>query len=184
MIAPRIVSENLILRPLEKEELPYKVRWYNDPEVSKTLILSERLELDKTIQWFSGIRNNPSRIDWLIENTNCRPIGLISLVAMDAKQKSAEIYIVIGEKDCWGKGVMLDAETQVIGWAFDVLKLKTIRAEARMDNIASAITMKKLGFEINKALTKKQIINGQTVDILHFDLQRENFKTPHKSPNT
>jgi RimJ/RimL family protein N-acetyltransferase len=50
-----------------------------------------------------------------------------------------------------------------------------------MDNIASAITMKKLGFEINKALTKKQIINGQTVDILRFDLRREEFKVPRKS---
>jgi RimJ/RimL family protein N-acetyltransferase len=182
MIAPRIVSEDIILRPLEKEDLPHKVKWYNDPDISKTLILNERLELDKTIQWFNGIRNNSSRVDWLIENTNCRPIGLISLVAMDAEQRSTEIYIVIGEKDYWGRGVMLEAETLVIGWAFDVLKLKTIRAETRMDNIASAITMKKLGFEINKALTKKQIINGQTVDILRFDLQRENFKVSRKSP--
>jgi RimJ/RimL family protein N-acetyltransferase len=182
MIAPRIVSENLILRPLEKEDLTHKVKWYNDPEVSRTLILSERLELDKTILWFGGIQNNPSRIDWLIENTNSRPIGLISLVGINTEEKSAEIYIVIGEKDYWGRGVMLEAETRVIQWAIDTLGLEKIWAEARIDNIASAITMKKLGFKINKALTKKQTISDQAVDILRFDLKRENFRALHQFP--
>ncbi len=169
-------SANLLLRPLDKAALPLKVQWYNDPDVSKTLILDEPLELEKTLRWFDKIQNDASRIDWLIEDKNSNPIGLISLVGIDADQKSAEIFIVIGEKDCWGKGVMIEAETAVIRWAFDVLGLEKIWAHARADNIASIITMKKIGFKMNNALTKEQIIKGQKVDVLHFDLPRENFK--------
>ena len=171
-----IYSVNLLIRPLESRDLPLKVNWFNDPDISSTLILDEPLELDKTIRWFEKIKNESSRIDWVIEDKKNHPIGLISLVGIDRVQKSAEIFIVIGEKDYWGKGVMLEAETTAIKWAFDVLSLDKIWAHARADNIASIITMKKLGFMINKALTKEQIIKGQKVDILHFDLLRGDFK--------
>jgi len=171
-----VTSANLTLRPLQPRDLPLKVRWYNDPDISKTLILDQPLELEKTCQWFETIKDDSSRIDWLIEDKNSNPIGLISLVGIDADQKSAEIFIVIGEKDCWGKGVMLEAEMAVSRWAFDVLGLEKIWAQARADNIASIITMKKIGFKMNNALTKEQIIKGQKVDVLHFDLPRENFK--------
>lgn len=171
-----IISDNIVLRLLEPRDLSLKVQWYNDPDISRTLILEEPLELEKTRQWFEKIQHDPSRIDWLIEDKKSNPIGLISLVGIDADQKSAEIFIVIGEKEYWGKGVMLEAEAAVIQLAFDVLRLENIWAQARADNIASIITMKKIGFKMNKALTKEQIIKGQKVDVLHFDLSRENLK--------
>ncbi len=171
-----IHSASLFLRPLEKGDLPLKVKWYNDPDISKTLILEEPLELEKTVKWFERIQYDKSRIDWRIENKERNPIGLLSFVGIDTDQKSAEIFIVIGEKEYWGKGVMLEAEVAAMKWGFEVLGLEKIWAHARAENIASIITMKKLGFRINKALTKEQIIKGQKVDILHFDLQREDFK--------
>lgn len=171
-----IRTGNLVLRPLTKDDLPDKVRWYNDPDISKTLILDEPLELEKTIRWFEKIKNDSSRIDWMIEDKNNHPIGLLSLVGIDRVQKSAEIIIVIGEKDYWGKGVMLEAEAAAIKWAFDVYGLEKIWAQSRADNIASIITMKKIGFKMNKAQTKEQIIKGQKVDILHFDLLPGDFK--------
>lgn len=170
-----IFSNNIAIRPLESRDLPYKVRWFNDPDISKTLILVEPLELEKTVCWFEKIKDDSSRIDWVIEDKSNCPIGLISLVGIDPGQKSAEIFIVIGEKQYWGKGVMLEAEAALIGWAFENLGLEKIWAQARLDNIASIITMKKLGFVMDKSRTEQKIIRGQNVDVLHFDLSREHF---------
>ena len=176
---PTIHSASLLLRPLKKGDLPLKVKWFNDPDIAKTLILEEPLELKKTIQWFDKIQGNPTRVDWLIEDKNGGPIGLLSFVGIDKDQKSAEIFIVIGEKEYWGRGVMLEAEAAAINWAFNDFGLEKIWAQARAENIASIITMKKLGFKMDKSLMKTQLVQGQKVDILHFDLLRQDFKFAH-----
>ena len=146
------------------------MQWYNDPDIRKTLILDEILELDKTIQWFEAIKDSPSRLDLMIEADASMPIGQISLVNIDHQHKAAEIVLVIGNKEYWGKGVMLEAESLLIGWAFEGMGMEKIWAETRPENIASLITMKKLGFRIEGTLRKEKIIDGKPIDIVHLNL--------------
>jgi RimJ/RimL family protein N-acetyltransferase len=161
---------------MTEADLPLKVKWYNDPEIRQTLILDEVLELEKTKQWFEAVRDAASRLDLMIETEASLPIGQISLVNIDARHQTAEIVLVIGEKTYWGKGVMLEAESLLIGWAFETLGLRKIWAQTRPENIASLITMKKLGFQIEGTLRSAKIIAGQRIDILHLGLLPEDFK--------
>ena len=123
-----IIGSTIKLRRMDEGDLENKVRWFNDPQVNKTLILNETLELDKTLKWFQKIKEDKSRIDFVIETDTGRPVGLIGLVEIDRKHKTAEIFIVIGEKDYWGKGIMLRAESMLIRWAFENLDLYRIWA--------------------------------------------------------
>lgn len=175
-----LLSDRLYLRPMTRDDLALKVHWYSDPEINKTLILDEPLELEKTFRWFEGIQDSKTRLDLVIETSDRRPIGVIGLVSIDKSARSAEIFVVIGEREFWAKGVMLEAESLLIGWAFGTLGLQTIWAQARVENIASIITMKKLGFQIQESLRSEKQIDGQTVVILYLDLRRENFKPAHK----
>jgi len=133
--------------------------------------------LDKTLQWFETIKDSDSRLDLMIQADITEPVGLISLVNIDVAQKTAEIVIVIGDNNYWGKSVMLHAESLLIQWAFESLRLEKIWAQTRPENIASLITMKKLGFKIEGTLRQEKIIAGRRIDIVHLGLLPKEFKS-------
>jgi ribosomal-protein-alanine N-acetyltransferase len=175
-----IKGKNIVLRPLAKADIENRVKWFNDPDVRKTLIINERFELEKTIQWFEKIQSDDSRLEFVIETLQKVPIGIIGLAGINRTHKTAEIYIVIGQKEFWGKGVMLEAEILLIDRAFNSLGLEKIWAEILSDNVASIITMKKIGFEIEGTLKNEKIVNNQRVTVLRLGLQTDVFKPSHK----
>jgi RimJ/RimL family protein N-acetyltransferase len=171
-----ITGDRICLRPMAESDLPLKVQWYNDPDIRKTLILDEYLDLDKTIQWFRTNKESDSRMDFMIETEPAKPVGQISLVNIDNHHKSAEIVLVIGDKAYWGKGIMFEAEKLLIQWAFEKMDIKKIWAQTRPENIASLITMKKIGFKIEGTLRKEKMIDNQRIDVVHLGLLPEEFK--------
>ena len=175
-----ITGDHIILRPLNKADIETRVRWFNDPDVRKTLIISEQFELEKTIRWFEKIQTDDSRLEFVIETPQKTPVGVIGLAGIDSTHRTAEIYIVIGQKEFWGKGVMLEAECLLIDWAFKSLGIEKIWAQSRPDNIASLITMKKIGFQVEGTLRNEKIVNGQRTTVLHLGLLREDFKPLNK----
>ena len=56
--------------------------------------------------WYGGnSRNNPQNAGFTIyERVTLRPIGNTGLHKIDFRNRTAEFGIMIGEKDCWGKG--------------------------------------------------------------------------------
>jgi RimJ/RimL family protein N-acetyltransferase len=180
MLGTVITGDHIVLRPLNKADIENRVRWFNDPDVRQTLIISERFELEKTIRWFEKIQAADSRVEFVIETPQKTPVGVIGLAGIDSTHRTAEIYIVIGQKEFWGKGVMLEAECLLIEWAFNSIGLEKIWAQTCPDNIASLITMKKIGFQIEGTLRNEKIVNGQRTTVLHLGLLLDDFKSPHK----
>ncbi|MGD0552235.1 MAG: GNAT family protein [Sedimentisphaerales bacterium] len=178
MLGTTITGNHLVLRPLNKADLENRVRWFNDPDVRKTLILSERFELEKTIRWLEKIQADDSRVELIIEAPQKTTVGIIGLAGISRTHRTAEIYLVIGQKEFWGKGVMLEAECLLIDWAFNSLGLEKIWAEARPENIASVITMKKLGFQVEGTLRCEKFVDGKRIDILRLGLLKNDFKNP------
>jgi RimJ/RimL family protein N-acetyltransferase len=169
-------GENVRLRRMEKKDLANKVKWFNDPEINATLQLDEPLRLDKTLEWFDKIKDDQSRMDFAIDTADNEPIGLAGLVHIDRLHRTAEIYCVIGEKKYWGKGIMYKVECILISRAFKEMGLEKIWACVYPSNIASIITMKKIGFKIEGTLRKEKIIADQRTDIIRVGLLKEEFR--------
>jgi len=178
MLGTKITGDHIVLRPLIKADIENRVKWFNDPDVRKSLIVSEQFELEKTIRWFEKIQADDSRLEFVIETTEKTSVGIIGLAGIDSTHRTAEIYLVIGQKEFWGKGVMLEAECLLINWAFNSLDLEKIWAEARPENIASVITMKKIGFNVEGALRSEKLVDGKRIDVLRLGLLKNDFKNP------
>lgn len=176
MLGTIITGDHIVLRLLNKADIENRVRWFNDPDVRKTLIISERFELDKTILWFEKMQADDSRLEFVIETPQKTAVGVIGLAGIDSAHRTAEIYLVIGQKEFWGKGLMLEAECLLIDWAFNSLGLEKIWAEARPDNVASVITMKKIGFQIEGTLRCEKLVDGRRIDVLRLGLLKNEFK--------
>ncbi len=171
-----LIGKNIRLRPMQKSDIELKIKWFNDPQINKTLVITEKFELDKSLKWFDKAVKDQSRRDFMIETLDGELIGLTGLMHIDNVHNTAEIYLVIGEKSYWGKGVMLEAEELLIGWAFDNINLHKITAPALAENVASIITMKKLGFEIEGTLRQEKFLQDRRVDIIQLGLLRDEFK--------
>ena len=163
-----LTGDHIRLRPLTEADLPLKVQWYNDPDIRKTLLVDEMFELEKTARWFESAKDSPSRLDLMIETLEDRSIGVTGFVDIDNENQSAEIFIVIGEKDYWAKGVMLDAHRLLIDWGFKNLPIRRIFGVCKINNIGSIITLKKLGFKQDCCLPQH---NG--TDVYRYVLEKE-----------
>ncbi len=170
-----IVGKTVRLRPMEKRDLELKVRWINDPDVNAKLHYDVPITLAKTQEWFERVSQDATRHDSVIELLDATPVGLIGLMKIEQRDRTAEIYIAIGEKEYWGKGVMLESEGLLIKWAFEQLGLHKIWAQTRATNVASIITMKKLGFRIEGTLREEKEVAGKRVDIIRVGLLRHEF---------
>ncbi len=171
----RISGSQIDLRTMEKGDLANKVRWYNDPEVNKTLLLEEKFELDKSLKWFETAKDDKSRRDFVIETRDSRAVGLIGLLHISKMHETAECYGVIGEKEFWGKGIGTESHLLLIDWAFKNLGLHKIWADIRAENTAIIKIIQKLGFEVEGTLREEKLIRGKRIDVVRIGLLRDEF---------
>jgi RimJ/RimL family protein N-acetyltransferase len=164
------------LRPLEKRDIKLKVKWYNDPQVNKKLILNEELELAKSLEWFDKAIHDDSRRDFIIETKDGEPIGLTGLLGIDRIHGTAECFCVIGQKEFWGKGIGTQVHSLLIQWAFDELNLHKIWAVVYTNNAAVLKLVKKLGFEIEGTLREEKCIAGKRIDLFRIGVLCDEFK--------
>ena len=82
---------------------------------------------------------------------------------------------MIGRKECWGKGYAFEAWNLLMEYAFERLGLRKIIAGAVADNVASIVTLEKLGFEIEGRFRKEYFVEGEYRDGIRLGLLREEF---------
>lgn len=174
-----ILGDRVRLRPLREDDLPLRVRWYNDPEVRKTLVVTEQFELEKTRHWFSAVQDSDSRVDFLVESSDGTPMGVTGLLHIDRLHKTAECFCVIGEKAFWGGGFGTEIHSVLIQWAFEHLGLQKIRADIRTNNPAIYKVVQKLGFQIEGTLRREVLLEGRREDLYRIGLLSNVFTPTH-----
>ena len=94
------------LRPLNESDLPWLLRWTNDPEVSEFSIrhrpvtaVVEKRQLEKSL----ADESNDVRLG-VVLNRRQRLIGTVNLRQVSLVHGTAWAGIVIGCKECWGNG--------------------------------------------------------------------------------
>ena len=174
-----ITADRIRLRPLTEADLPLKVKWYNDPAVRKTLVVDEVFQLAKTKNWFRTLAENNTRMDFMVESLDGTAFGITGLIDIDQKNRTAQCYCVIGEKEYWGKGLGTEIHSVLFQWAFEILDIEKIWAHIRTNNPAIFRVVEKLGFVKEGTLRKDKIVDGQRIDLYHIGLLRDEFVPAH-----
>lgn len=174
-----ITADHIRLRPLTETDMVLKVKWYNDPAVRKTLVIDEVFELEKTSDWFHTLAANQTRADFMVESLDGAPIGITGLIDFDQKNKTAQCYCVIGEKEYWGKGLGTEIHSVLFQWGFEELDIEKIWAHIRTNNPAIFRVVEKLGFVKEGTLRQDKIVDEQRSDLYHIGLLRQEFIPVH-----
>jgi RimJ/RimL family protein N-acetyltransferase len=175
----KVQGQKIALRNMEKADIASKVRWFNDPEVNKTLLMEEKLDLQKSLAWFDKSRSDATRRDFVIESKDGLPIGIMALVHIDNRNGTAECFCVIGEKAYWGGGIGTEAHLLLADWGFKNLDLQKIWAYIRPENTAIIKVIGRLGFKVEDPEGEKKVVNGKEIDVVRIGLLKSDFYASH-----
>ena len=149
-------------------------RWMNDPSVNKYLESRFYSHSFKTLNDYvrSTLGDKENAFFAIMLNENNRHIGNIKLGPINTFHRFADIGILIGEKDCWGKGYATEAIRLIVEYAFDKLNLHKVTAGCYASNKRSIKAFKKAGF-VQEGIRKKHCYcDGKYVDDILLGLIR------------
>jgi len=152
--------------------------WLNDPEVNRYLetryVPRSLQNIKEFVEKMGGNQDEIFLAICLKEND--MHIGNIKLGPINWIHRFADISLLIGEKQCWGRGLATEAIKILSGFAFNILNLHKLRSGCYADNAGSARAFIKAGFIQEGTLKKQWQSNGRFQDELLFGLCHEDWE--------
>jgi RimJ/RimL family protein N-acetyltransferase len=184
-----LTGKRVSLRPIRKSDLPALVEWANDPEVTMFMNIGTfpntveafEYELDLLTGDKTGallqLPNYPKNLIFAIcRNDNNQYIGNVGIFGLNWIHRVAELRVLIGRKDEWGKGIASEAYSLAAGYAFSRLNMRRLWAGAREDNVGSIRALEKIGFVREGAWRKHVVRDERAYDTVLVGMLREEFK--------
>lgn len=168
----------LVIQNITTSDIPDKVRWYNDKEITKHLHYEEEFTVEKTSEWLKSISYDDTRNENVIkikQGNSIKNIGIIGLFNIDFKNKKAGFYITIGEKQYQGKGFAKKASIKFLRDCFLNFDLEKIYLYTDYDNVQAKMLYEKLGFKEEGLLRKELFYKGKFIDRYYFGILRDEY---------
>lgn len=146
---PQLTTARLFLRQLQLSDANEIFLLRSDDSVNAFIDRPKAVSVDEATAFINkiiAIQNNGEGLMWAITLHNApKLIGVIGIWNIVQEKAEAEIgYELLPQYQ--GKGLMAEALTAALQFGFDTLKLKTIIAEPRADNLGSVTLLEKSGF--------------------------------------
>jgi len=153
-------SRRLAFRQLQVEDVTDAyVGWMNDPEITRDLEVRFAHQDQESVQEFvrTQLENPDSYLMRISLNDFDLHIGNIKLGPINRNHQSAQISLLIGERDQHGKGLATEAIMRLTRWGFDTLGLERIEAGCYEDNLGSLRAFLKAGYSV-EGFRRKAVI--------------------------
>jgi len=184
---PFLVGEHLYLRRLEEDDLNETyLGWLNDAQVTRYLETGKFPSTMESLRafWERFEHSSTDLLFAIVTVADDQHIGNVTLNHISWIHRTADTGLLIGEKDGWGHGYAFEAWSLLIDYAFRRLGLRKIIAGAIVDNAASVVTLKKLGFKIEGTFRQEYLVDGEYRDGVRLGLLREEFYKYVQSPDS
>ncbi|WP_373515392.1 GNAT family N-acetyltransferase [Persicitalea sp.] len=151
--------------------------WLNDSSVNQ--YLETRFfprSLENTEQYVKSMDGNSNEIFFAIcTKADDKHIGNIKLGPINWIHQYADIGLLIGDKDYWGKGLATEAIRLATKFGFSTLNLHKLKAGCYADNVGSKKAFLKAGFIVEGTLRQQFFSNGAYQDAYQFGILRDEF---------
>jgi RimJ/RimL family protein N-acetyltransferase len=172
-----IMGKQVLLRAIERSDLPMLNTWANDPDIQLMLggwHFPTSLQDQET--WFSSLSCNSQDQRFAIEAEGMGLIGTANLVSIDWKNRNAYHGMLLGDKATHGKGYGIDTIMTVMRYAFDELGLMRLDSDIIEYNSASLkVYIDKCGWKIEGRRSDWYFRNGKHWDKIIVGITRDRY---------
>ena len=178
-----IKGEKTYLTELDRNNAEIIRGWLNDPEVNEFLavghipITREAEQRYYDLQLAAGDRHTFE----VHVGDDGRYIGNVGLKDVNPVHRRAELGVVIGSKEDWGRGYGADAIVTCLRFAFHTLGLHSVRLKAHSDHVRGLALYKSLGFIETGREREAVFQNGRFADYVVLDILDREFRDRYGS---
>lgn len=173
MLNTHIKTERLELKKLDDKDAAGLLEIFSDPEVMKYWNTPPWNSIEQARQFISTSADAMRNLSSLTLGIYCKETkqlqGKVMLFNYDKESRRAELGFGI-KRESWGKGIVFEASSALVEYAFNQLNLRRLEAEIDPDNTASGKALERLGFEQEGLLKQRWEIGGIVSDSAIYGL--------------
>ncbi len=175
---PFIEGEKINLTAANLEHANLYTKWKNDPKNRKYSInpIPQSVEeMKKSLE----PKKQEVKEDIFFEIWHKKdniPIGFIDFIRIGWYNRSALIFLMIGELKYWGQGIASEGVKLLVNYGFNELNLHKISAEILAPDKASIRVFEKNSFNFEIRLEKEVFYDGKFVDKLSYVIFKKDWR--------
>lgn len=164
----------MIIRRLQKEDLPTRVEWMNNPKIYSSMHFEVPILMARTLQWYESNLDNPNRFDvTVLEDDAIVAFG--GFTSINREIGKAETYL-FADPIHLHKGIGTRAKRLICQYGFEQLGLNKLYFVTNEDNYASIRVNEKCGFKLEGRFRKEYVTkDGNRLDRLYYGLLKEEW---------
>ncbi|WP_230874949.1 GNAT family N-acetyltransferase [Lysinibacillus cavernae] len=151
---------------------------YSDENVVKYLPLTSFKSVEDAmdeINWYDKIFKEQIGLRWVIEETKTKKvIGTCGYLNYEKVHNRIEIGYDLSPQ-YWGKGIMQEALSNIIHFAFSSMGINKIEAKIEPENKSSLRLVEKLNFCKEGVLRQHEYEKGKYVDLVILSLLKSDY---------
>ena len=165
MYTPFLKGEKVDLCPVTQEDVGILKKGYNDPDVRDAMFMYFPLTDQDTENKIEAMLKEEKAINlMIIDKETKKTVGHTALVHPDWVSGMVTFYIVLLDKDAWGKGLGTEATQLIVDYGFNMLNLNRIQLHVNAENEAAKTVYKKIGFKHEGTLRQAMYKNNKYYD--------------------
>lgn len=171
-----LIGKHLRLAPLAAAHLANTMQWANDRELNVDIMRVLPVSENDQERWYEELCRDPGKIVFAVHLlSNDAHIGNCGFYHLDCLHRRAELWLLIGEKSCHGKGYGREIGQQMIAFGFDSLNLNRIFLHVREDHVAAVRLYDSLGLQREGVLREHYFLRGKYVNVLLMSIMRKEY---------
>jgi len=177
----RVLGEKVYLSPISLENVDTFMEWLNDPEVIWfTTFHSEIMSLIKEKEAVENLAKSGTNFSIVTRDDDNgvgksgvfrnKVIGNCGFFRISEINRTADVCIIIGEKDYWGKGYGSDALRLLIKFGFENRNFNSINLRVFSFNERAIACYEKVGFKRQGTCREAVIRGNRKYDLIYMDI--------------
>lgn len=168
-------TENFRLRTLTPEDASERyVGWLNDPEVNRYIEARHGTQTRETLRRYIERHDNVTSFVFGVFANEGQHIGNYSLV-VEPEHERGTLGVLIGAREFWGRGVVLETRAPVLDFAFRPLGLFKVCGGCYANNMPAIYNYRRQGWKPDGIRKNHAVCDGEWVDVVHFAMFRDDW---------
>ncbi|OOF25127.1 MULTISPECIES: GNAT family N-acetyltransferase [Salinivibrio] len=163
----QLEAEHYYLRSLDISDTEYFYQWSQDREVTIYSLSAYAYPQSRSdiSSWLSTINADPKNVSFgICTRATNELIGYAGISDISTLNRSGEFFILIGNKQFWGKGIGTLVTKLVTDYAIRTLGLHRVQLTASTLNSRAISAYKRAGYKHEGVMRQSGFRNGEFVD--------------------